>query len=163
MTLGAILAIDQGTTNTKALLIAPDGAIVARASRPTQVSYPRPGWAEQSAADIWNSVAEVVAQVAADGHVIAGVGISNQRESAVLWDAATGQALGPCVLWQCGRSAPRCEALKAEGYEPDVVARTGLERLNRVWRAPGMLPTIAELERPDAWLNRTDPDTLAAA
>jgi glycerol kinase len=130
MTAGAILAIDQGTTNTKALLIAPTGEILARASRPTEVSYPRPGWAEQSAADIWNSVAavvaEVVAEVVAAGHPVAGVGISNQRESAVLWDAATGQALGPCILWQCGRSAPRCEALKAEGYEPDVVARTGL-------------------------------------
>ncbi|CAN5426635.1 FGGY-family carbohydrate kinase [soil metagenome] len=126
MTSGAILAIDQGTTNTKALLIAPTGEILARASRPTDVSYPRPGWAEQSASDLWNSVVAVIAEIVATGHAIAGIGISNQRESAILWDAATGQPLGPCILWQCSRSAARCEVLKTEGREPDVVARTGL-------------------------------------
>jgi glycerol kinase len=123
---GPILAIDQGTTNTKALLVAPSGEILAQASRPTGVSYPRPGWAEQSARDIWASVVAVIAEVAATGHVVAGIGLSNQRESALLWDAASGEPLGPCILWQCGRSAPRCEALKAEGREPEVVARTGL-------------------------------------
>ncbi len=122
----AILAIDQGTTNTKALLFDMDGAVVARASRPTGVTYPEPGWAEQSATAIWRSVAEVIAEVTAGGVDVAAIGVSNQRESVLVWDAATGEALGPCVLWQCARSASRCEALKAEGYEPDVVARTGL-------------------------------------
>jgi glycerol kinase len=143
---GAILAIDQGTTNTKALLVAPDGRILAQASRPTAVSYPRPGWAEQSARDIWTSVAAVIEEVVAAGHPIAGLGISNQRESAVLWDASIGDPLGPCILWQCGRSATRCEALKAEGHEPDVVARTGLT-LNPMFSA-GKL----------AWLLDRDPD-----
>jgi glycerol kinase len=142
---GAILAIDQGTTNTKALLVAADGRILAQASRPTQVSYPRPGWAEQSARDIWSSVVGVIDEIVAAGHPIAGLGISNQRESAVLWDASTGEPLGPCILWQCGRSATRCEALKAEGYEPDVVARTGLT-LNPMFSA-GKL----------AWLLDQDP------
>jgi glycerol kinase len=142
---GAILAIDQGTTNTKALLVAPDGRILAQASRPTHVSYPRPGWAEQSARDIWSSVAAVIQQVVAVGHPIAGLGISNQRESAVLWDASTSEPLGPCILWQCGRSATRCDALKAEGREPDVVARTGLT-LNPMFSA-GKL----------AWLLDQDP------
>jgi glycerol kinase len=142
---GAILAIDQGTTNTKALLIAPDGQILARASRPTDVRYPQSGWAEQSAADIWASVVAVIDEVVATGHPVAGIGVSNQRESAILWDAVSGQPLGPCILWQCGRSAPRCEALKAEGYEPDVIARTGLT-LNPMFSA-GKL----------AWLLDQDP------
>jgi glycerol kinase len=142
---GAILAIDQGTTNTKALLIAPDGQVLARASRPTEVRYPQPGWAEQSAADIWASVVAVIDEVVASGHAVAGIGVSNQRESAILWDAVSGQPLGPCILWQCGRSAPRCEALKAEGYEPDVIARTGLT-LNPMFSA-GKL----------AWLLDQDP------
>lgn len=142
---GAILAIDQGTSNTKALLVAPDGEILARASRPTETSYPRPGWAEQSARDIWASVLAVIEEVAASGQAVAGIGLSNQRESAVLWDAATGDPLGPCVLWQCGRSASRCEALKALGHEPDVVACTGLA-LNPMFSA-GKL----------AWLLDQDP------
>lgn len=145
MSAGAILAIDQGTTNTKALLIAPDGQVLARASRPTEVRYPQPGWAEQSAADIWASVVAVIDEVVASGHAVAGIGVSNQRESAILWDAVSGQPLGPCILWQCGRSAPRCEALKAEGYEPDVIARTGLT-LNPMFSA-GKL----------AWLLDQDP------
>lgn len=145
MSAGAILAIDQGTTNTKALLIAPDGQILARASRPTDVRYPQSGWAEQSAADIWASVVAVIDEVVATGHPVAGIGVSNQRESAILWDAVSGQPLGPCILWQCGRSAPRCEALKAEGYEPDVIARTGLT-LNPMFSA-GKL----------AWLLDQDP------
>jgi glycerol kinase len=141
---GAILAIDQGTSNTKALLVAPDGRVLAQASRPTQVAYPRPGWAEQSAQDIWTSVAAVIEAVVAGGHAVAGIGLSNQRESVVLWDARTGQPLGPCILWQCGRSAARCEALKAGGYEPDVVARTGLT-LNPMFSA-GKLAWLLDQE-----------------
>ncbi|MBO9545922.1 FGGY-family carbohydrate kinase [Caulobacter sp.] len=121
-----ILAIDQGTTNTKAVLVGPEGEILAQASRPTAVSYPLPGWAESSADDIWASVASVIEEIVAMGLPVDAIGLSNQRESVVLWDAATGRPVGPCVIWQCGRSAPRCEALKADGYEPDAIARTGL-------------------------------------
>jgi len=142
---GAILAIDQGTSNTKALLVAPDGEILARASRPMETSYPRPGWAEQSARGLWASVLAVIDEVVAAGHAVAGIGLSNQRESAVIWDTASGEPLGPCVLWQCGRSASRCEALKAQGHEAEVVARTGLA-LNPMFSA-GKL----------AWLLDQDP------
>jgi glycerol kinase len=121
-----ILAIDQGTTNTKAVLVGPEGEILAQASRPTKVTYPQPGWAESSANDIWASVAGVIEEIVAMGMPVAAIGLSNQRESVVLWDAVTGRPVGPCVIWQCGRSAPRCEALKADGYEPDAIARTGL-------------------------------------
>ncbi len=123
-----ILAIDQGTTNTKALLVATDGTVVRSRSRAMQVAYPRPGWAEQSAAEIWEAVAALIAELIAsapDLHV-AGVAIANQRETVVIWDAATGQALTPAVLWQCQRSAVRLAELRAAGHEPFVVDRTGL-------------------------------------
>jgi glycerol kinase len=123
-----ILAIDQGTTNTKAVLLTGEGRVVAQASRPMQVAYPKPGWAEQSAAAIWSTVADVIADLvkAAGDHTIAAVAISNQRESIVLWDAATGEPVAPCVIWQCKRSSDRCAALREAGHEADVVARTGL-------------------------------------
>ncbi len=123
-----ILAIDQGTTNTKALLVATDGTVVRSRSRAMQVAYPRPGWAEQSAAEIWEAVAALIAELIAsapDLHV-AGVAIANQRETVVIWDSATGQALTPAVLWQCQRSATRLAELRAAGHEPFVVERTGL-------------------------------------
>jgi glycerol kinase len=151
MSRGAILAIDQGTTNTKAVLVGPEGEILAQAARPTKVSYPRPGWAEQSADDIWDSVTGVIDEIVAMGLPVAAIGLSNQRESVVLWDAATGRPVGPCVIWQCGRSAARCEALKAEGYEPDAIARTGLT-LNPMFSA-GKL----------AWLLDEAPDGRARA
>jgi glycerol kinase len=124
---GLVLAIDQGTTNTKALAVAPDGRIVATASRPMTVRYPQPGWAEQSADDIWQSVLAVATEVmaAVDGD-IAAIAISNQRETIVLWDAVTGEPISPAVIWQCRRSAERCAALRAAGHEAEIVERTGL-------------------------------------
>ena len=114
MTAGAILAIDQGTSNTKALLV--DGArnVLARASRPMALVHPQPGWAEQSAADIWISVQQVIADITAQVPDIApaALAISNQRETIVLWDAQTGLAVGPAISWQCRRSSERCDALR---------------------------------------------------
>ena len=124
---GLVLAIDQGTTNTKALAVAPDGRIVALASRPMTVHYPQPGWAEQSADDIWQSVEAVATEViAAAGENVAAIAISNQRETIVLWDAKTGEAIAPAVIWQCRRSAERCAVLRASGHETEIVDRTGL-------------------------------------
>ncbi|WP_230635719.1 FGGY family carbohydrate kinase [Sphingomonas sp. Leaf4] len=123
-----ILAIDQGTTNTKALLVATDGTVVRSRSRAMRVAYPRPGWAEQSASDIWEAVAALIGELVASAPDVrvAAVAIANQRETVVIWDAATGQALTPAVLWQCQRSAGRLAALRAQGHEPLVLARTGL-------------------------------------
>lgn len=123
-----VLAIDQGTTNTKALAVDDGGRIVASASRPMGVHYPRPGWAEQSALDIWDSVNAVMTEVAASlaGRDIAAIAISNQRETIVLWDAETGQPIAPAVIWQCRRSAERCAALRAGGHEAEIIERTGL-------------------------------------
>lgn len=123
-----ILAIDQGTTNTKALLVAPDGSVLLSRSRPMQVTYPQPGWAEQSASDIWEAVAALIADLvaAAPDAQIAALAISNQRETVVLWEADTGRPIAPAVIWQCARSAERCAALRAAGLEEAIVARSGL-------------------------------------
>jgi len=123
-----ILAIDQGTTNTKALLVAPDGSVLLSRSRPMQVTYPQPGWAEQSASDIWEAVAALIAELvaAAPDARIAALAISNQRETVVLWEAATGRPIAPAVIWQCARSAERCAALRNAGLEDAIVSRSGL-------------------------------------
>lgn len=125
---GLILAIDQGTTNTKALLVSGDGHVHHHASVPNLVTYPQPGWAEQSATALVDGVRQVSAEVIAKagGAQILGVAISNQRESIVVWDAASGQPIGPCIIWQCRRSAPQCNALRAAGHAEQIEAKTGL-------------------------------------
>jgi glycerol kinase len=123
-----VLAIDQGTTNTKALLIGSSGLVHAQASVPNLVTYPQPGWAEQSATAVVDGVeqviAEVVAKVSADR--VAAIAISNQRESIVVWDAVTGDPIGPCIIWQCRRSAPSCDALREAGHAQFIEEATGL-------------------------------------
>jgi glycerol kinase len=128
MTADLVLAIDQGTTNTKALVVAADGGIVARASRPMKVAYPRPGWAEQSATDLWATVHEAMAEAirGVDPRRLAAIAVSNQRESVVLWDRATGEPIGPCIIWQCRRSASVCAELQARGLSDRIRATTGL-------------------------------------
>ena len=123
-----VLAIDQGTTNTKALLVDRSGAVIASASRPMTVDYPEPGWAEQSADAIWAAVRAVVDELATHARAadVAALAVSNQRESIVVWDAATGKPLAPCIIWQCRRTAAACEALIAAGNSDFVEARTGL-------------------------------------
>jgi glycerol kinase len=125
---GLILAIDQGTTNSKALLVDSAGAVVARASRPVECRFPRPAWVEQDAALLWSSVAAVVDECLAGEAAarVQAVAITNQRESVLLWDRASGRAVGPVVVWQCRRSAPFCEELRARGLEPRLRERTGL-------------------------------------
>lgn len=128
MTAPRILALDQGTSSTKALLFEPDGTVVARASRPLPSSYPRDGWAEQDAAAIWDSVrsalADIVAGAGAEG--IAGLAIANQRETLVVWDAGTHRPIAPAILWQCRRTSDACATLIDEGHDARVTALTGL-------------------------------------
>ena len=123
-----ILAIDQGTSNTKAILVDSAGQIVAQASRPMDSEYPQPGWVQQDTAAIWTAVRECVDEVltTAGSPAPAGVGISNQRESGVAWDAATGAPVGPAVTWQCRRSAELCDWLRGAGRAGEIQERTGL-------------------------------------
>ncbi len=124
----SILAIDQGTTNTKALLIDASGAIVARGSVPTGVHYPRPGWVEQDPDEIWRCTLDAVAQcLAGRSDPPSAIAISNQRETALIWDRASGLPLGPAIVWQCRRTVDFCETLKAQGLESLIQARTGLQ------------------------------------
>ncbi|MCB0051923.1 MAG: hypothetical protein KDE24_20535, partial [Caldilinea sp.] len=124
----SILAIDQGTTNTKAILVDGAGQVRARASTALSVSYPRPSWVEQDAAAIWQSVVQCAAEVLSTApETPVALGISNQRESVVLWERATGEALAPCVIWQCQRGNALVETLKQPGVAEDVHRRTGLE------------------------------------
>jgi len=123
-----ILAIDQGTTNTKVVLVDSAGQVCARASRPLQIHYPQPAWVEQDAQEIWRSVVEAIADCTAsvESPDILAVAITNQRESVVAWERATGLPAGPAITWQCRRTAPFCDELRARGLEALLHARTGL-------------------------------------
>jgi glycerol kinase len=125
---GYLLAIDQGTTNSKAVLVDAAGHVVTRGSAPLSKRHPAPGWVEQDAAELWQSVVAAVAACLAQlpEARIAGIGISNQRESVVAWHRRTGEPLGPCVSWQCRRTADACVEIRRAGHEPEVMARTGL-------------------------------------
>jgi glycerol kinase len=119
-----ILAVDQGTTSTKALFVSPEGAVVASASAPVTRSFPRPGWVEQDANDLWQSVLDAVEQL--PHHEVACIGLTAQRESVLFWDRATGIPLTPVVSWQCMRGADICADLRAAGAERLVRETTGL-------------------------------------
>jgi glycerol kinase len=112
-----VLAIDQGTSSTKAVLVDAGGGVVARASAPLGERQPRPGWVEQDAVELWHSVQRAVADCVDPGlaHRIEAVGLSTQRESLVLWDRRTGEPLGPLVSWQDQRTTARCHDLIGAG------------------------------------------------
>jgi glycerol kinase len=124
----AILAIDQGTTNSKAILVSDTGALISRGASPVGISYPQPGWVEQDPKRIWQSVCEAVRTCldARPDVSVEAVAISNQRESVTVWDAETGEPLGPVLSWQCRRTAPDCARLIDGGHLDRVQAITGL-------------------------------------
>ena len=123
-----ILAIDQGTTNSKAVLLDRLGGIVSQGSAALDIAYPQPGWVEQSADDIWSSVIKAIERCLeqAPAHRILAIGISNQRESVVAWDANSGKPIAPAITWQCRRTSADTEKIKLAGHEPEVLAKTGL-------------------------------------
>jgi glycerol kinase len=123
-----ILAIDQGTTNTKALVVDDRGDVVARASRPMQVSFPRPGWVEQDGRAIWHTVRDAIDDCLGQSGLVRpdAVAIANQRESVLMWDRRTGEPVGPCVMWQCRRTTAFCDELRRTGHGPFIARKTGL-------------------------------------
>lgn len=123
-----ILAIDEGTTNTKAFLVDAAGCIVKEASRPIAIAYPQPAWVEQDAGEIWQRTLAAAAQVleGVAAAELAAVGVANQRESVLAWERATGKPLGPCITWQCHRSAPFCAELRRRGLTDAIYRLTGL-------------------------------------
>jgi glycerol kinase len=124
-----ILVIDEGTTSTRAMLFATDGRCVASEARALDQTYPRAGWVEHDAAEIWRKTLRVTAAMVAQAggaRRIAGTGITNQRETIVFWDRATGEPLGPAIVWQDRRTAATCRDLRERGHEAEVQAKTGL-------------------------------------
>ncbi|TLM62794.1 MAG: glycerol kinase GlpK [Deltaproteobacteria bacterium] len=125
-----ILAVDQGTTGTTALLVGRDLAVHGKQTVDFPQHYPRPGWVEHDPEEIWHSVRRAVRQLldstATPAARIAAIGLTNQRETTVLWERATGRPVHNAIVWQCRRSAAICSELKAAGLEPAVRAKTGL-------------------------------------
>lgn len=125
-----VLALDQGTTSSRAILFDKSGQIRATASREFPQHYPRPGWVEHDPADIWSSqeatVAEVMARSGANPDDVAAIGITNQRETTLVWDRKTGKPVHPAIVWQDRRTADRCRQLRDEGVAAEVTARTGM-------------------------------------
>ncbi len=124
-----ILSIDQGTTNTKAILVDSRGNILTRVSSPVHVHYPQPAWVEQDPYEIWNSTLQVMGSCLQNHQAtdVAAIAITNQRESVVVWERATGRPVGPSVTWQCRRSAPLCASLAAQNLGDDIHTRSGLQ------------------------------------
>ncbi len=125
-----ILAIDQGTTGTTCMVFDESGRVAGRAYREFEQHFPRPGWVEHDAAEIWE-VTRAVGHEALDaagtgGRELTAIGITNQRETVVAWDAATGEPLHRALVWQDRRTAARCDELRDAGHEALVRDRTGL-------------------------------------
>jgi glycerol kinase len=125
-----VLAIDQGTTGTKVMLFDREGAARARAYSEFTQHYPRPGWVEHDAEEIWvvtiRLVAEALEQAGLSAGDVRAIGITNQRETTLVWERATGKPLARAIVWQDRRTAPLCDELKARGLEETFRRRTGL-------------------------------------
>ncbi|MEY3720619.1 MAG: hypothetical protein RL618_1138, partial [Pseudomonadota bacterium] len=125
-----ILAIDQGTTSSRAILFNRSGRIHGIAQQEFRQIFPNPGWVEHDANEIWSSQLAVARQVMKDHHLkasdIAGIGITNQRETSVLWDRKTGEPVAHAIVWQDRRAAGLCDMLKSEGKSDLFRKKTGL-------------------------------------
>ena len=125
-----ILALDAGTTSSRSLIFDERGRVVAQAQREFTQYFPQPGWVEHDAQEIWNTQrATMIDALRAAGLTardIAAIGITNQRETTVLWDRATGAPVAPAIVWQDRRTAAACESLRAAGLESEIATRTGL-------------------------------------
>ncbi|MGZ8359443.1 MAG: glycerol kinase [Allosphingosinicella sp.] len=124
-----ILVIDEGTTSTRAMLFAADGACLGWEQAELTQHYPQPGWVEHDAEEIWTRTLDCArAMVARAGGAdrIAAIGLTNQRETILFWSRRTGRALAPAIVWQDRRTTELCAALKADGAEPELQAKTGL-------------------------------------
>jgi glycerol kinase len=125
-----LIAIDQGTTSTRAIVFDAALAPCASAQRELQQYYPAPGWVEHDPEEIWQAtvatVREAMAAAGLSAKDIAGIGITNQRETSVIWDRATGKPIHRAIVWQDRRTADYCEALRARGHEPEIAVKSGL-------------------------------------
>jgi glycerol kinase len=124
-----VLVIDEGTTSTRAMVFGADGTCHGSEARELTQHYPRPGWVEHDAGEIWReslACAQAMVDKAGGPDRIAAIGITNQRETLVFWDKTTGEPLAPAIVWQDRRTAAQCRAMRDKGLEPMVQHRTGL-------------------------------------
>jgi len=125
-----ILALDQGTTSSRAILFDHAGAIVAVAQKEFPQHFPKPGWVEHNPRDIWATQAGVAAEVLQKAGLAAGdiaaIGITNQRETTVVWDRETGEPVGNAIVWQDRRTAAVCDALRKRRLDRVIRRKTGL-------------------------------------
>ena len=125
-----ILALDEGTTSTRAILFDRAGQIVSTAQREFPSHYPHPGWVEQDAQEIYAAqyatLTESLVRCGAEMQEVAAIGITNQRETVVVWDRHTGKPLCPAIVWQCRRTADACQKLEEDGLAPTITEKTGL-------------------------------------
>jgi glycerol kinase len=125
-----VLALDQGTTGSTALVVDTEGSVLARGYAELPQHFPKPGWVEHDPEEIWSTVEHAARRALAEARIagpeVVAIGITNQRETTVLWDRASGAPIHRAIVWQCRRTAPLCDRLRAAGIEPFVRARTGL-------------------------------------
>jgi len=125
-----ILALDQGTTGSRALVVDPEGAVRGSGYVELPQHYPKPGWVEHDPVEIWETAVQAIAQALGAAGItaaeIAAIGITNQRETAMLWERASGRPVHRAIVWQCRRTAPFCERLKSDGHEAEFRRKTGL-------------------------------------
>src|SRR5688572_11919950 len=126
----AVLAFDQGTTSSRAIAFGRDGRVLASAQQEFRQIFPQPGWVEHDAEEIWRTQRDVASQALVRAGLaasdVAAIGITNQRETTVLWERATGRPLANAIVWQDRRTASRCDALRQAGHEELFAERTGL-------------------------------------
>ena len=129
--MGCLLALDQGTTSSRAIVFNAQGQVLAMAQKPFALATPQPGWVTQDAWAIWNTqigtAQEAISQAGLLAGDIAAIGLANQRETTVLWDKASGKPLAPALVWQDRRTAPWCQALREAGHEARIQHITGLK------------------------------------
>ena len=127
---GYIIALDQGTTGTTAVLVDGSGRPVWSVSQEIEQIYPKPGWVEHNPAELFESCVEVAAELLEEMEVhpraVRAIGITNQRETALVWDRATGEPVMNAIVWQCRRTVPLCQSMVSRGLEPMVREKTGL-------------------------------------
>lgn len=130
MNRGYILALDQGTTSSRAILFNRDGRPVGQVNHEFRQIYPQPGWVEHDPEEIWSTqlraIQDVLARTGIKLSEVAAIGITNQRETTVVWDAETGEPVYNAIVWQCRRTAPICDDLSARGWAPRIREKTGL-------------------------------------
>jgi len=125
-----ILALDQGTTSSRALVVGQDGRVHGQAQAPFRQIYPKPGWVEHDPVEIWSSqfgvAMDALAQANGRADTLAAIGITNQRETTILWDRRTGEPVYNAIVWQDRRTAGFCDTLREQGYEGKIQQKTGL-------------------------------------